>query len=176
MQNSGQLHVIVSASGLCSIFLWSESSDIINTAFCFKTKNTSGPPETWKSNCAGFPPSLYSSISTSSASFWTILSSSCLAWPKERHDTWGKEFSGAHLSDVTLMWYLISPACGALIRWMFFLTSLISAAFSSSLPFFNLWKYKNVNLSDFRNSKCLDLSVGDTYSVLRTVTHSNIVR
>lgn len=171
MQNSGQLHVVVSASGLCSIFCGVKVLTSSTQPFVLKQKT---PPETWKSNCAGFPPSLYSSISTSSASFWTILSSSCLAWPKERHDTWGKEFSGAHLSDVH--WYLISPACGALIRWMFFLTSLISAAFSSSLPFFNLWKHKNVNLSDFRNSKCLDLSVGDTYSVLRTVTHSNIVR
>lgn len=57
----------------------------------------------------------HSSISTSSASFCTILSSSCLAW----------------------------PACGALMRWMFFLTSLMSAAFSSSLPFFNLNKHGN---------------------------------
>lgn len=33
-----------------------------------------------------------------------------------------------------------SPAWGALIRWMFFLTSLMASSFSNCLPFFNLQK------------------------------------
>lgn len=135
------VHVTVSASDLCSIFIFYEvkHSDI-NTAFCVKTNNTD-PPHRRRHES----PIVQCFLHLFTQPFPHLLPAfgpSCppTVWFDLKKDMTHEEKSSLKHISVTLDWCDISPACGALMRWMFFLISLISAAFSSSLPFFSLWK------------------------------------